>query len=156
MYKYIVIAFLIAGLGAFAWHKNKLSEASKLAKTEVVKEYANEALEQALEAVAVERDLIKKSLEDERKKTNEKQAIIDNRDALIRSLQQRPKRESAKSTSTISPLSCPSSTGAELYKEDGEFLAGEAARAEQALVDRDFYYQQYMNVYEKMNKESNK
>ena len=156
MYKYIVIAFLIAGLGAFAWHKNKLSEASKLAKTEVVKEYANEALEQALEAVAVERDLIKKSLEDERKKTNEKQAIIDNRDAPIRSLQQRPKRESAKSTSTISPLSCPSSTGAELYKEDGEFLAGEAARAEQALVDRDFYYQQYMNVYEKMNKESNK
>ena len=156
MYKYIVIAFLIAGLGAFAWHKNKLSEASKLAKTEVVKEYANEALEQALEAVAVERGLIKKSLEDERKKTNEKQAIIDSRDALIRSLQQRPKRESAKSTSTISPLSCPSSTGAELYKEDGEFLAGEAARAEQALVDRDFYYQQYMNVYEKMNKESNK
>ena len=156
MYKYIVIAFLIAGLGAFAWHKNKLSEASKLAKTEVVKEYANEALEQALEAVAVERGLIKKSLEDERKKTNEKQAIIDSRDALIRSLQQRPKRESAKSTSTISPLSCHSSTGAELYKEDGEFLAGEAARAEQALVDRDFYYQQYMNVYEKMNKESNK
>ena len=156
MYKYIVIAFLIAGLGAFAWHKNKLSEASKLAKTEVVKEYANEALEQALEAVAVERDLIKKSLEDERKKTNEKQAIIDSRDALIRSLQQRPKRESAKSTNTISPLSCPSSTGAELYKEDGEFLAGEAARAEQALVDRDFYYQQYMNVYEKMNKEGNK
>ena len=156
MYKYIVIAFLIAGLGAFAWHKNKLSEASKLAKTEVVKEYANEALEQALEAVAVERGLIKKSLEDERKKTNEKQAIIDSRDALIRSLQQRPKRESAKSTSAVSPLSCPSSTGAELYKEDGEFLAGEAARAEQALVDRDFYYQQYMNVYEKMNKESNK
>ena len=98
MYKYIAIAFLIAGLGAFAWHKNKLSEASKLAKTEVVKEYANEALEQALEAVAVERDLIKKSLEDERKKTNEKQAIIDSRDALIRSLQQRPKRESTKST----------------------------------------------------------
>ena len=156
MYKYIVIAFLIAGLGAFAWYKNKLSEASKLAKTEVVKEYANEALEQALEAVAVERDLIKKSLEDERKKTNEKQAIIASRDALIRSLQQRPKRESAKSTSSVSPLSCPSSTGAELYKEDGEFLAGEAARAEQALVDRDFYYQQYMNVYEKMNKESNK
>lgn len=156
MYKYIVIAFLIAGLGAFAWHKNKLSEASKLAKTEVVKEYANEALEQALEAVAVERDLIKKSLEDERKKTDEKQAIIDSRDALIRSLQQRPKRESAKNTSAVSSLSCPSSTGAELYKEDGEFLAGEAARAEQALVDRDFYYQQYMNVYEKMNKESNK
>ena len=156
MYKYIVIAFLIAGLGAFAWHKNKLSESSKLTKTEVVKEYANEALEQALEAVAVERDLIKQSLEDERKKTNEKQAIIVSRDALIRSLQQRPKRESAKNTNPISSISCPSSTGAELYKEDGEFLAGEAARAEQALIDRDFYYQQYMNAYKELNKDSGK
>ena len=155
MYKYIVIAFLIAGLGAFAWHKNKLAEASKLAKTEVVKEYADDALEQALEAVAVERDMIKQSLEDERKKTDEKQAIIASRDALIRSLQQRPKRESAKNTSAVSPLSCPSSTGAELYKEDGEFLAGEAARAAVIAKERDYYYQQYEQVRKIANESIN-
>ena len=37
-------------------------------------------------------------------------------------------------------------TGRELYKEDGEFLVREAARADKALTDRDFYYNQYENA----------
>lgn len=34
-------------------------------------------------------------------------------------------------------------TGAELYREDAEFLAGEATRADKAIIDRDYYYGQY-------------
>lgn len=34
-------------------------------------------------------------------------------------------------------------TGAQLYREDAEFLAGEAARAEQVRIERDYYYGRY-------------
>lgn len=37
----------------------------------------------------------------------------------------------------------PPITGMSLSREDGEFLAGEAARAEQYLQERDFYYERY-------------
>ena len=34
-------------------------------------------------------------------------------------------------------------TGSQLFREDAEFLTGEAARAEAIVVERDFYYQRY-------------
>lgn len=34
-------------------------------------------------------------------------------------------------------------TGAQLFREDGEFLAGEAARADKVMAERDFYYERY-------------
>jgi hypothetical protein len=55
---------------------------------------------------------------------------------LIRELHTRPSR------STTTP-DTPSCTGRELYREDGEFLAREAARAEKIIKERDFYYEQY-------------
>jgi hypothetical protein len=42
-------------------------------------------------------------------------------------------------------------TGAELYREDGEFLIGEAARAERVLIERNYYYEQYEQVRKKLD-----
>lgn len=42
-------------------------------------------------------------------------------------------------------------TGAELFREDGEFLIGEAARAERVLIERNFYYEQYEQVRKKLD-----
>ena len=152
MYKYIVIAFLIAGLGAFTWHKNKLSEASKLAKTEVVKEYANEALEQAIEALVAEKNMVLSSLQAEQKKNSDKQTIIDRNATLIRSLQQRPKREDSSKADSAAPSIEAACTGAQLHREDGEFLAREAARADELIVDRDFYYERYEYARQQLEK----
>lgn len=65
-------------------------------------------------------------------------AIIEQRDALVASLQQRPSRASRVEPSI--KIETPiresvvsfgtASTGKELYREDGEFLAGEAASAD--------------------------
>jgi len=34
-------------------------------------------------------------------------------------------------------------TGRELFQEDGEFLIREASRADQTVIERDYYYEQY-------------
>lgn len=34
-------------------------------------------------------------------------------------------------------------TGRELFREDGEFLTGEATRADKMVIQRDYYYEQY-------------
>jgi hypothetical protein len=62
-------------------------------------------------------------------------------------LRTRPKRSDPPLPSPATP-SC---TGRELYREDGEFLAREAARAQKALVDRDWYYNEYENARKMLN-----
>lgn len=57
-------------------------------------------------------------------------------------LQRSPRPPSLPSTPNP-PATC---TGAQLYREDGEFLAGEAARAEQVRIERDYYYNRYESV----------
>lgn len=65
-------------------------------------------------------------------------------------LRNRPSREHV----TIyrdNPTTESACTGAQLYKEDGEFLIGEAARAERVLIERTFYYEQYEQVRKKLD-----
>lgn len=45
-----------------------------------------------------------------------------------------------------SPVVTTSCTGRELYREDGEFLIREAARADKVIIERDYYYEQYENA----------
>ena len=156
MYKWIAIAILISVIGAFIWHENKLSGARKEATADVVKEYSNGALEQSLEAVQTEKKIVEDALKAERKKNDAKQAIIDRNAALIRSLQHRPTREDSKEANSTAPEAGKSCTGAELHREDGEFLAGEAARAEKVIVDRDFYYERYEDARQQLEKMNGK
>lgn len=73
--------------------------------------------------------------------------------AAIVQLQNRPSRytpstpEGAKDS--VRGTSC---TGTELYREDGEFLTREAARAESVLIERNYYYSRYITVQEQMNR----
>lgn len=65
-------------------------------------------------------------------------------------LRDRPQRPSAgePSNSAGDSKTC---TGRELYKEDAEFLTREAARAEELIVERDFYYEKYESVRKRIN-----
>jgi hypothetical protein len=62
---------------------------------------------------------------------------------VLVSLHNRPSRPETITSDSPSSQAC---TGRELYREDGEFLAREAARAERVLAERDYYYQQYEEV----------
>lgn len=91
--------------------------------------------------------LLNSALDDIKKKDEEIKNINSKYAALSRSLQQRPSREDG-SSATGNPAAC---TGAELLREDGEFLAGEAARADRILKERDYYYEQYRRAREALS-----
>lgn len=77
------------------------------------------------------------------------------RNALLDSLRTRPARPEAGAVAavTTTPGSCSSSaTGAQLYREDGEFLAREAARADLILAARDSCIQQYQEARDALRK----
>lgn len=91
-----------------------------------------------------EQEMLQKAL-DERVKYEKKLNSINSKYvALSNSLRSRPSRES----SVAQPAS--SCTGRELYREDGEFLAREAARAQRVLEERNYYYEQYLAVKRKL------
>lgn len=58
----------------------------------------------------------------------------------VRLLNARKGRSEDSREPTIVREAC---TGKELFREDGEFLIGEAARADQIVIERDYYYEQY-------------
>ena len=65
---------------------------------------------------------------------------------LANALSKLRKRPARPTDRPITPTVGKTCTGAELYKEDGEFLTGAAFRAERLIVDRDFYYNEYENA----------
>lgn len=141
MLKYIkiaVVALIIGILGAY--HLNAIEDA----KDEVNKRWENAQLIKDIEQGQKEKTILDKSLELEREKNVEITKLTATVERLRYSLRNRPSRETiVYNNDSSAPQAC---TGRELSREDGEFLAGEAARAEKLIKERDFYYQQYEQV----------
>ena len=77
-------------------------------------------------------------------KENEKDRIAGQRDAANASLQDRPNRQPARTgPAAANAPDCKGATGAELSRQDGEFLAGEAARANTIRAALSQCYAQY-------------
>lgn len=79
---------------------------------------------------------------------------IKNLDTAVNDLRSKLRNRPSRKYVTIysdNPSTERACTGAELYKEDGEFLIGEAARAERVLIERNFYYEQYEQVRKKLD-----
>jgi len=138
--KIIASVAVLAALWAF--HEYDKAQAVKLVRQEMVlkaKEYA-ERTERATKALEA-------SLRSESKQKDAKIDSIQRQLAdTIKRLQQRPVRPNVVTVTEIREA-C---TGRELYREDGGFLAREAARAERILEERNFYWQQYENARVKL------
>lgn len=106
--------------------------------------YEAKVLEESAKAQETSISLLNSALEDLKRKDEELKNINDKYASLSRSLQQRPSRKDSPS----SPKGGGTCTGAELLREDGEFLAREAARADRILKERDYYYEQYRRAAE--------
>ena len=126
-----IVLAIVVGLGA-AYHFKEIDELKAEHKQQLID--ARVKAEQAETEIKAQSDqLIKEK--------DEKISSLDGRvNALTRSLQQRAKRDSSVN---LPPQVGETCTGAQLFREDGEFLAGEAARADQLAIERDFYYEQY-------------
>lgn len=65
-------------------------------------------------------------------------------------LRNRPERASASDTSD-NPGDSKACTGRELFREDAQFLTREAARADEVVIERDFYYDKYEALRKNIN-----
>lgn len=123
----------------YTFHTGAIQEAKQGVVTEYNAEYVR-GLEQTL---ASTKKLHEDAVISEGKLKDEVKNIRGKYAALSDSVWNRPTREAH--TEGSSTASCPASpnTGVSLSREDAEFLIGEAARAEQYLQERDFYYERY-------------
>jgi len=123
-------------LASYFYHLSEMRQQKKVIEgaysAELVKAYQKKAnTESQLNATLTKAN----------KDKDEKLAAADVRyNDLLKRLQNRPSRSTAVASASSANSSC---TGAELYREDGQFLAGEASRAETVRIERDFYYDAY-------------
>jgi len=115
------------------------------AKAEVELTYQKSVTAAVEKAVATERILKEQSFKTIEKKDEQLKTIQSRLSNTLSELQYRKKRESSTTNSSTSSNTS-TCTGAELYREDAEFLAREAARAEGVLKERDYYYSEYENA----------
>lgn len=138
--KIIALGLVLASLWAF--HEYDKAQAIADVRKELIsksKEYA-ERTERATEALEA-------SLRLESKQKDDKIAVIErNLRSSIERLRERPVRPNVVTITEIRET-C---TGAQLYREDGEFLAREAARAERILKERNFYWERYEDARVKL------
>lgn len=142
------IAIIIAGLGvAHTVDKNHaiaLNTASVTAS--LTKEYQSKLDTAVIEAITKTKQLQEATDTLKEKKYADLQTINKQLSDDYRGLQQRTKRPTSPPINADNPISGETCTARELYREDAEFLTGEAARAESVLVERDYYYNQYENI----------
>lgn len=131
------MALIMALIGIHTYDKR---QAVKKAEQAVHSSYRDEMNRKKI--ISVEAAIV---LRDEQQKEREKKdaKIKDINVKLTNALRMLNDREKRPEYSGESPEAGKSCTGRELYREDGEFLIGEAARAEKLIVERNYYYEQY-------------
>lgn len=125
----ILITVLII---AFSWHKIEVNKAVTEAVAEIELNLAKENFKLKERSLNAQIEL-QQSFDNIQKDKDAKIKTLNARVAsLTRSLQERPSRPEPSGVSNDSGVeeSKPGSTGVGLYREDSEFLLGEAARAE--------------------------
>lgn len=138
MYKIIALmALIMALMGIHVYDKR---QAVNKAVKEVHQSYiiaAEKVKNKAKEEKIILLSEQQKEREIRDEKINSLNTKLANANRMLLSRKERPK-DSGEPSSIGS--SC---TGRELYRQDGEFLIGEAARADKVVIERDYYFNQY-------------
>lgn len=144
-YPWLALIIVLAGL--YGLHRYVVYDAVKRSTVQIEQRY-EKALDQAkAQAKATEDELRLNASWLTKEKDAKIASIAAERDRINGLLQYRPSRPTTGAT----PGATSSCTGRELFKEDGLFLTGEAARAEALIAERDFYYQAYEDARKKLN-----
>lgn len=130
-------------------HRIQVGSAVVQAKASIKQEYDKEVLKATEEAIEKERKLVEEHLKETQIKNAKIKSINDKLNVVVNELRNRPGRspESA-STTAETGATC---TGASLFREDGEFLAREAARADKILAERDYCYSEYERARQQLS-----
>lgn len=149
---YGAIAFLLVLGALFGAHLYDKQRAVSLAVENVELQYEAKLREAEALSAKVETQLLVEHFNLRDEKENEILSITAKHDATVAGLRTRTSRaESASAACIRGPI-----TGAQLPREDGEFLAGEASRAERVLKERDYYYKEYESARKKLEEHANR
>lgn len=147
----VFLATLVLCVAGGLWYTHvEVKDAISATKVEMATIYQKKIDEQSAAAREVEDDLRAHTLQYEQVQNEKLKTISTQLDAANRKLRNRPSRESAPANPT-NPGDQEACTGAKLFREDGEFLTGEAARADAVVSERDYYYYQYELVRKELN-----
>lgn len=144
----IILALLLGGTTVYRGYIVKTTE-TRVTK-ELVAKYDAEYQKKLNKALAAEKTLVEGVLNREKEKNEVLKTNNDKLAALVDSLRNRPSKSgTANSKAAGSGKTC---TGAELSREDAEFLAREAARADKVLEERNYYYDNYERARNEIDK----
>ena len=127
----IALALVVIS-AAYFWHLSEVKIAVSEAVTQIEAQVSRESFKLKERSLNAKIELEQKFDNIQKEKNAKIQTLNARVASLTRSLQERPNRPepSGVPNSTGIEESKPGATGAQLYRQDGEFLAGEAARAE--------------------------
>lgn len=142
----IALAMLLALYGGHEWDKQRaVANAVTVTSLKLNQEYQKQ-LNVAAKIARDKQDAMQESADKDRDAKDETiRTISDQRDAALIKLRNRPSRPTTPDTPKDSNVS-QACTGRELFREDAEFLTREAARADQIVAERNYYYSQYEKV----------
>lgn len=144
--------FVLCGLLAavvLGWHYSDrhiaVTHAIHTTETRLRTEYVNKYNQQVTNAALTTAKIQVNANESLRVKDEANRILDATLTATLVRMQDRPTRASGGNTTGTSGTrkAC---TGRELYREDGSFLAREAAAAEKMRVERNYYYDNYNNA----------
>lgn len=146
---YVLIAVLALLFGWHAYDKHKGVQEAITATTSSLNAQHDKALKEANEKALRDQESLQTSANKSREVKDETIRTISNKlSVALSELRNRPQRPPALPEDSSNSQAC---TARELYREDAEFLTREAARANTVVVERDYYYQQYEEVRNKLN-----
>lgn len=149
MSKYLYVALAaLAILGAVAF--TSYTKGYGDAKIAAMEEWSAELSKAQSEALEVTESLNKQNNDALRAKQNEINKLTARVASLRSELQKRASRSDPQP-----PGSSQTCTGRELYREDGEFLVGEATAAERIRIERDYYYERYEEARQQLERLKN-
>lgn len=149
MNKYVygaLAALAILGAVAFTSYTKGYGDA----RVASMEEYGRELEQARSEAFEASENLRKQNTTALRAKQNEINKLASSVKSLRNELLSRPSR-----SDPLPPGAGQTCTGRELYREDGEFLIGEASAAERVRIERDYYYERYEEARQQLERLKN-
>lgn len=149
MNKYVYAALAaLAILGATAFASYTWGYGN--ARVAAIEENSRELAQAQSEAFEASENLRKQNTTALRAKQNEINKLASSVKSLRNELLNRPSR-----SDPVTPSLGQTCTGRELYREDGEFLIGEASAAERIRIERDYYYDRYEEARQQLERLKN-
>ncbi len=148
MYKIIAIVALVAALLGVHYYSQGVAvdTAIELTTGRLNKEWQTKLDVSLAKKDKAQNDLSESHFKEVEAKDAKLKDITAQRDRALISLQSRPVRPKPSTdapSGTEAPKTC---TGAQLAREDAEFLTREAARSAEIVVERDYYYNEYESL----------